>query len=83
MTPQEALARFRAELPAFMAMGVSFEDGMPLPTSYLPDAYARNIQLAMDAQPAIQSLANAGVPSLFTTFVNPNAPKGKAAPKKK
>jgi len=71
MNYQEALERLRAEMPLFMEMGVSYEDGAPVPTAYLPEAFARNHQLAMDAQPALQTVGNAGIPSLFTTFVNP------------
>jgi len=71
MTYQEALARFRAEMPVFREMGVSWEDGAPVPTAYLPEDFAMDDRLAMDAQPALQTVGNAGIPSLFTTFVNP------------
>lgn len=67
----EAQAKFRAELPTWQARGVVWDESTPLPVSYLPGDFGTNIDMAMDAQPALGSVANAGIPSLFTTFVDP------------
>jgi hypothetical protein len=71
MTYAEALARFNAELPMLIDMGLAFDDGAPVPTCYMPESYGVNMQLAMDAQPALATTPSVGIPSLFTTFVDP------------
>ena len=38
---------------------------------YLPDDFRSNYSLAMDAQPALVSSANAGIPAMFTSYVDP------------
>jgi hypothetical protein len=71
MNLTEAQAKFRAELPRFQALGVVWDENLPIPASYLPDEFRNDAALAMDAQPALASTPNAGIPSIFTTFVDP------------
>jgi len=44
---------------------------VPMASDYLPDEFRRNYQMAMDAQPALVTTANAGIPAMFTSYVDP------------
>lgn len=78
MNLQEAQAKFRAWMPGFEKLGVSFEEGCK-PLCFLPDEFRFNRDLAMDAlphlardaQPGLTTDPNAGIPSIFTTWVDP------------
>ena len=70
MNRTEAQARFAAEMPVLEHLGLSFEDGVR-PAGYLPDEFRRNLGMALDAQPGLTTDPNAGIPSLFTTWVDP------------
>lgn len=70
MNFQEAQANYRAWMPKFESLGVSFEDGAR-PTCFLPEEFRYNLDLAMDAQPGLVTDPNAGIPSIFTTWVDP------------
>ena len=71
MNHVEASAQFRAEMQVFKGLGVSFQEGAPEPSCYLPDEYRFDKELAMDAQPGLTTAPNVGIPGLFTTFVDP------------
>jgi hypothetical protein len=43
----------------------------PYAVDFLPPEFKRNFQLAMDAQPTLVTNPNAGVPSWFTQYVDP------------
>ena len=70
MNRTEAQARFAAEMPVLEHLGLSFEDGVR-PAGYLPDEFRRNLGMALDAEPGLTTDPNAGIPSLFTTWVDP------------
>lgn len=42
-----------------------------LAVSYLPDNFRHNFQLAMDAQPALTTQPNSGIPAYLTQYVDP------------
>lgn len=44
---------------------------LPSGLEYMPEGWRESAGLAMDAQPALFSAPNAGVPSLFTTYIDP------------
>src|ERR1700722_17106486 len=44
---------------------------VPEATMLIPDGWKHNYNLAMDAQPATQTLANSAVPALLTTLIDP------------
>ena len=67
MNTQEAIARWQSDAPQFEARGVHFPDVR----SYLTPEMKRNYQIAMDAQPALTTTVNSGIPALFTTLVDP------------
>ncbi|ECN9103080.1 DUF2184 domain-containing protein, partial [Salmonella enterica subsp. enterica serovar Typhimurium] len=52
---------------------VSRDYGIILPgaQAYLPPEYAADYGLAMDAQPALVTAANSGIPAYFTNYVEP------------
>jgi hypothetical protein len=39
--------------------------------AYLPEPWKRNVELAYDAAPALTTTANASIPSILTTFLDP------------
>lgn len=77
MTPQEARAAFLAHRPMLVERGVSWYPGTE-PRSYWPSDFrqvAMDAGLALDAVPAIGSNPNVGIPTLFTTYVDPKVYK--------
>jgi hypothetical protein len=56
--------------------GIVFPGAM----DYLPDAFRRDYAMALDAQPALVTGANAGIPSMFTSFVDPETVRVRQAP---
>lgn len=44
---------------------------LPRGMEYLPEGWRESASLAMDAQPSLFSAPNAGIPSLFTTYIDP------------
>ena len=75
MNLNEAMSAFRQHVIAgkFDEKGVFWMPGAE-PNSYLPDEFRSNPQLAMDAVadiPTLQTDPNSSLPSLFTTFVDP------------
>ena len=49
--------------------GIHFMGAMDV--QFQPDNLAHNIQLAMDAQPAMVSVSNSGIPAFLSTFIDP------------
>lgn len=45
---------------------------MPYAQDYLPAEYRNNFQMAVDAQPALLTTPNAGIPAFFTQLVDPD-----------
>lgn len=87
MNLQEALAAWAADRPQFEERGVV----MPGVRAYLPDEFRRNWPLAldkmpellgMDAQPALTTDPNSGVPAFLTTMIDPQVFKILFAPNK-
>ena len=70
MNLQEAIAKYNSESSAIKAAGLSFDEGYE-PKAYVPDGFGSDYTLAMDAQPALSTAFNAGIPALLTTFIDP------------
>jgi hypothetical protein len=66
MTFQEAMAKFAAEQAWFESRGVV----VPGVRCYATDELKQNY-MAYDAQPALHTAPNAGIPSWLTTFIDP------------
>lgn len=63
----EARETFRADAAHLAQAGVVLNGA----TSYLPDGFASNFDLAMDAQPTLVTTPNGGIPAFLTTLVDP------------
>jgi hypothetical protein len=63
----EAKAQWEADRPMLEAAGI-YLTGVD---SYTPKGFESNIDLAMDAQPALSTVPNAGIPSYLTMYVDP------------
>lgn len=72
-------AQFRADLAQLENSGVSFEAGA-VPRAYLPEEARFNYTIAMDAQPQMFTTANSGIPSILTTFIDPEVLRAVFAP---
>lgn len=70
MNFQEARQTFESDRGRLMQQGVSWEEGVE-PKTYLPSGWASDLSLALDAQPAIQTDPNSGIPWIFTNMVDP------------
>lgn len=70
MNLQEALRSFAADRPRWESLGVSWEEGWE-PKAYIPDGFAQDYKMAMDAQPTLATTPNAGVPAMLTTLIDP------------
>lgn len=70
MTP-EARAAFQADRVTHERRGAI----LPLVQSYIPDEWKEDDQLAMDAQPALFTDPNAGIPAFLTTMIDPQVYK--------
>lgn len=71
---QEAAAAWQEDAPHLAARGIVMaNDGMggSLVQGYLPEAFKSNYGLAMDAQPALTTAPNSGVPAFLTNWVDP------------
>jgi hypothetical protein len=78
MNRQDALSAFRAHKASLEAKGVYY----PEAACYLPDEFRYNAAMAMDALPTLTTTANAGVPAMLTTFIDPQVYKILFAPNK-
>lgn len=75
-TVQEAVAALNSHRPMFEAAGVFLS---PDVKAYATDELSRNY-LAMDAQPALSTAANTGIPAFLTTLIDPDVYKILFAP---
>ena len=69
MNLTEAQTAWRAHRGMFEAQGIHLPDAQ----AYLPDGFGTDYSLAMDAQPALSTTPNNGVPFFMTSFVDPKA----------
>jgi hypothetical protein len=65
---QEAKAAWVADRVALAARGVILP---PSVASYLPEPFKRDFGMAMDAQPALSTEPNAGIPTMLSTYIDP------------
>jgi hypothetical protein len=78
MNVSEAKAQWQADAGMLASAGIHLDGAQ----SYLPDGFAQNFGIAMDAQPALVTTSNAGIPSFLTTMVDPQIIKVLFAPNK-
>lgn len=64
---QEAKTAWAADASHLASLGAV----LPEAVSYLPEEFKRDFGLAMDAQPALSTSANSGIPAFLTTMVDP------------
>src|SRR6185437_7806134 len=64
----EARQQWTADRAHLEAAGVVLPDVQ----SYLPDGFGRDFGMAMDAQPALITSPNSGVPAFLTTLIDPD-----------
>lgn len=64
---QEAVSAYREDAQGLARMGVVNE----MAQGYLPEAFKHDFRLAMDAQPALTTVANSGIPSYLTQLIDP------------
>lgn len=55
---------------------------MPFAEGYMAPEYLHNFQMAMDAQPSLITVPNAGIPAFFTQLVDPDVVRILQAPNK-
>lgn len=77
MRLQDAIREFQADLPRMHELGIFPDEGA---RCYIPDGFKSNFALAMDAQPQLSTDPNSGVPSMLTTFIDPEVYKILFAP---
>ncbi len=78
MTPQEAVASLRSDLPFLHSRGIRYglgQDNDPdwTPRILISDDPAKGCDfgMAMDALPALTTESNSGVPMMFTNYIDP------------
>src|SRR5215471_15714289 len=76
MNLQEAMEMWQSDVSMHRARGVY----LPEIKAYLPEEFRYDVQLAMDALPAIVSTANSAVPAFLTTLIDPKVFKILFAP---
>lgn len=67
-TIQQAADAWRAHRPMFEKAGIYLGDDV---IGYATDAAKLDYRIAMDAQPALATLPNSGVPAFLTTLIDP------------
>ncbi len=67
MDLQEARAAFLADKPLLIEKGIAWHPSVE-PYAYLPSG---DLRLAMDALPTLVTDPNAGIPTMLTTFIDP------------
>lgn len=72
----EATQAWQADRPHLEQRGVY----LPGVTAYIPDGFKQNFAMAMDAQPALATDPNSGVPAMLTTMIDPEVIKVLFAP---
>lgn len=78
MKVQEALKQWKDDAPLHAARGIV----MPHVRAYLPEGFGQNDQLAMDAQPALQTDPNSAIPFFLTSFMDPEVIRIRFSPNK-
>jgi len=68
MNLQEAIQGWGSDRQQFEALGAIFPDVQ----QYIPDGYAGNFNIAMDAQPQLMTAPNSGIPAFLTTMIDPS-----------
>jgi len=68
--------------PDFALLEKQFGIVMPDVVDYFPEGVIHDERLAMDAQPALVSVSNAGIPSYLANYIDPNLIKVLVAPNK-
>jgi hypothetical protein len=68
-TLQEAMEAFAREKAFFESRGISLPDSV---RCYATDALKANFAIAMDAQPALGTDPNTGIPSWLSTYIDPD-----------
>lgn len=76
MNLQEAVSAWQADQSHLAARGVILPDCR----AYVPDGFKHNFAMAMDAQPALATDPNAGIPSFLTMMIDPQVFKILFAP---
>jgi hypothetical protein len=74
----EARALWAADAAFFKRYGIHFDGA----SSYMPEEFKHNFDMACDAQPALSSVTSAGIPAFFTTMVDPEPIRVVFAPNK-
>jgi hypothetical protein len=80
MNVSEARAAWQTDKQKFQQLGVSFEGEGP--TTYTPDDFKDDYNLAMDAMPTMVTGLNSAVPFMLTTMIDPQVYKVLFAPNK-
>lgn len=75
---QEGRQKFAGHRAQLAARGAVFDNVV----SYIPEAWKNNFDMAMDAQPALTTVANAGIPSMLSTYIDPTTIEILFAPNK-
>ena len=75
----ESAAALRGDLPQLERRGISYHPDAR-PRAYALDEYKTDYGMACDAQPALVSASNAGIPAFLTTLVDPQVYKVLVAP---
>ena len=76
MRLSDARSAWAADAAIRESQGVFYPDA----TTYTPDEWRYDMRIAMDAQPSLQTSANAGIPTLLTTSIDPKVFKVLFAP---
>lgn len=63
----EAQAAWQADKPQFEARGAVLPDVV----AYIPEHFRSDYTMAMDAQPALSTAPNSGIPAFLTTMIDP------------
>lgn len=67
MNLQDSMTAIRGQRAGLAAKGVHID----CVQAYVPDGFGLDFNLAMDAQPQLQTTASAGVPALLTSMIDP------------
>lgn len=71
MTPQEAVAAFRADRAQLEEHGIFWQPGAEV-QGYVTPEMMRDYRIAQDALPTLTTDPNSGVPAMLTTLIDPN-----------
>src|SRR6185437_7240474 len=68
--------------PDFAQLEKAFGIVLPDVVDYYPEGVGHNFQMAMDAQPALVTVSNSGIPSYLANYIDPNLVKVLVTPNK-